>query len=190
MEIVKMNIKDLKYASYNPRKDLQPTDLEFKHIKNSIKNFGYIEPVIVNKRNNVIVGGHQRTKVLKDLGYKEIDCILVDLDEQQEKAANIALNSASGSWDEQKLEELLKEINDFNMDDFGDFSELEQELIEIEDDYEKQENSDNTNNHNLKLDKFEIPLDENEYKILITKINDYLKVNGVLFGFYKTIFKE
>ena len=81
------------------------------------------------------------------------------------------LNSASGSWDEQKLEELLKEINDFNMDDFGDFSELEQELIEIEDDYEKQENSDNTNNHNLKLDKFEIPLDENEYKILITKFH-------------------
>lgn len=119
MEIVKMKLKDLKAATYNPRKDLKPSDEEFQHIKNSIQEFGYIEPIIVNKRNNVIVGGHQRSKVLDVLGYNEIDCILVDLDEQQEKAANIALNSAQGVWDFDKLQDLLLEITEFDMKEFG-----------------------------------------------------------------------
>ena len=187
MNIKKMKIDDLKAAKYNPRVDLRPGDEEFQHIKNSIENFGYIEPIIVNSRNNVIVGGHQRTKVLRELGYEEIDVILVDLDEEQEKAANIALNSATGLWDFEKLNALIDEIKDYDMSMFGLEKELEklEEELKIENTYEEDEESESTNSHFLKIDKYEIPLSDEEYEEISSNIKKYLEINGVLFGFYK-----
>lgn len=96
MQIEKRAVADLKAAEYNPRKDLQPGDAEYEKLKRSIQEFGYVEPVIWNKRTGVVVGGHQRLKVMKDLGYTEVDCVVVDLDEAKEKALNIALNKISG----------------------------------------------------------------------------------------------
>jgi ParB-like chromosome segregation protein Spo0J len=110
MEINKVDINTLNAAKYNPRKDLQPSDPEYVKLKNSIEHFGYVDPVIVNKRNNTVVGGHQRLKVLLDLGYKDIDVVYVDLDETDEKALNIALNKISGDWDAEKLEDILRDI--------------------------------------------------------------------------------
>lgn len=117
-EIKDVHISDLKQAEYNPRKDLHPGDAEYEKLKNSIKNFGYVEPVIWNKRSGNIVGGHQRVKVLQDLGYEEITCIVVDLDELQEKALNIALNKITGEWDMPLLTDLLKELDESDMDVF------------------------------------------------------------------------
>lgn len=183
MKIEKMNINDLKAAEYNPRKDLTPQDEEYQHIKNSIETFGYIEPVIVNIRNNTIVGGHQRTKVLKDLGYSEVECILVDLNEQEEKAANIALNSAVGEWDEDKLQELLQEITDFDMSEFG---AIEEELIQMEDDYTNNEEDESNKQHYIKIDRYEIPVSDEEYESIISNIKGYLDENGVLYGFLES----
>lgn len=111
MDIVKIDINLLNPAPYNPRLDLKPTDPEYIKLKNSIQEFGYVEPIVINKRNNVIIGGHQRYKVLKDLGYKDVDVVYVDLDDIHEKSLNIALNKISGDWDADKLEDLLREIN-------------------------------------------------------------------------------
>ena len=111
MNIIKRHIDDLVQAEYNPRVDLKPGDKEYDKLKRSIEEFGYVEPIIYNKRNNTVVGGHQRLKVLKDLGYTDIDVVEVDLDESNEKALNIALNKVSGDWDNEKLEELLNELN-------------------------------------------------------------------------------
>ena len=111
MKIDKLSIDKLKMAEYNPRKDLKPGDPEYEKLKNSIEHFGYVEPVIVNDRTGLVVGGHQRVKVLKDLGYTEIEVVHVDLDEANEKALNIALNKISGDWDAEKLEDLLRELN-------------------------------------------------------------------------------
>lgn len=111
MNIIKRHIDDLVPAEYNPRVDLKPGDKEYDKLKRSIKEFGYVEPIIYNKRNNTVVGGHQRLKVLKDLGYTDIDVVEVDLNENDEKALNIALNKVSGDWDNEKLEELLNELN-------------------------------------------------------------------------------
>ena len=69
MQIVKKKIDDLKAATYNPRKDLKPGDKEYEKLKRSITEFGYVEPVIWNERTGTVVGGHQRLKVLKDLGW-------------------------------------------------------------------------------------------------------------------------
>ena len=110
MQIVKKKIDDLKAASYNPRKDLKPGDKEYEKLKRSITEFGYVEPVIWNERTGTVVGGHQRLKVLKDLGYEEIDCVVVNISLEQEKALNVALNKISGEWDNALLGDLLKEL--------------------------------------------------------------------------------
>ncbi len=111
MELRKAAIDSLNPATYNPRKDLQPGDPEFEKIALSIREFGYVEPVVVNKRTgNTIVGGHQRYKVLRHLGETEIEYVEVDLDEKQEKILNVALNRIKGRWDVQKLVALLTEI--------------------------------------------------------------------------------
>lgn len=117
MQIEKLEINKLKPAEYNPRKDLKPGDPEFEKLKRSIEEFGYVEPVIVNKKNGyTIVGGHQRYKVLKHLGHTEVDCVVVNLDEQKEKALNIALNKVSGAWDEGLLSALLKDLEQSGFD--------------------------------------------------------------------------
>lgn len=115
MEIQKIDINKLIPATYNPRKDLKPNDEEYIKIKNSIINFGYVEPIIINK-NFTVIGGHQRLKVLKELNYEKIECIVVDLDKTQEKALNIALNKISGEWNTEKLENLLQELLQENFD--------------------------------------------------------------------------
>lgn len=111
MEIVKKDVTDLQPAEYNPRKDLKPGDAEYEKLKRSIEEFGYVEPVIWNKRTGKVVGGHQRLKVMKDLGYKQVDCVVVDLDDNQEKALNVALNKISGEWDNTLLANLLKDLD-------------------------------------------------------------------------------
>lgn len=134
MNIQKINIEKLKAAEYNPRKDLQPEDEEWRKIQRSIEEFGYVDPIIVNS-DMTVIGGHQRLKVLKDLGYTEIECNVVDLDKTKEKALNIALNKISGEWDNAKLEELLAELNttDIDMDITGfSFDEIDDILKDIE----------------------------------------------------------
>lgn len=134
MNIQKINIEKLKAAEYNPRKDLKPEDEEYQKIKKSILEFGYVAPIIVNA-DMTVIGGHQRLKVLKELGYEEVECNIVDLDKTKEKALNIALNKITGEWDNSKLEELLAELKetDIDMDMTGfTFDEVDNILKDIE----------------------------------------------------------
>lgn len=142
MNIQKISIEKLKPAEYNPRKDLEPEDEEYQKIKKSLVEFGYVAPIIVNA-NMTVIGGHQRLKVLKELGYTEIECNIVDLDKDKEKALNIALNKITGEWDNTKLEELLAELKeaDIDMDMTGfSFDEVDNMLKDItgskEDDFD------------------------------------------------------
>jgi DNA modification methylase len=116
MKIEKIKIEKLNPAEYNPRKDLKPGDPEYEKLKNSILNFGYVEPVLWNKRTGNIIGGHQRYKVLVELGEKEIDCVVVDMDSENEKALNIALNKVSGDWDKDKLMLLIEDLKGIDFD--------------------------------------------------------------------------
>ncbi|MCM8710818.1 site-specific DNA-methyltransferase [Clostridium sp. SYSU_GA19001] len=111
MDIQRITVDKLNPAKYNPRKNLKPGDPEYEKLKRSIETFGYVEPVIWNKRTGHIVGGHQRFKILKERGATEIDCVVVDMEEAEEKALNIALNKVSGDWDMPKLAELLEDLD-------------------------------------------------------------------------------
>jgi ParB-like chromosome segregation protein Spo0J len=96
MIIEKKKISDLIPAPYNPR---QSTAKQEKHLKESLEKFGLVEPIIFNKQTGYIVGGHFRVRELKKLGIKEIECVIVDLNEEDEKELNIRLNANTGSWD-------------------------------------------------------------------------------------------
>lgn len=116
MLIEKKNTADLLPADYNPRKDLKPGDAEYEKLKRSIEQFGYVEPVIWNKTTGRVVGGHQRLKVLMDVGMTEVDCVVVEMDEDKEKALNIALNKISGDWDKDKLALLIADLQGADFD--------------------------------------------------------------------------
>ena len=102
-------LSSLRPADYNPRKALQPSDPEFRSIERSLREFGYVDPIIINK-NGTIIGGHQRHTVLQALGETEADVIVLDLSERDEKALNIALNKIGGDWDMDRLREALADL--------------------------------------------------------------------------------
>lgn len=109
-------INELKKAEYNPRKI---SENEMRRLKKSIQEFGFVDPVIANKRTgreNIIIGGHQRIEAAKELGYVTVPVTYVDLDEEKEKMLNTALNRISGEWDEDKLVQLLIDLDKKNAD--------------------------------------------------------------------------
>ena len=115
MEFKKLKIDTLIPASYNPRKALKPGDPEFEKIKNSITEFGYVDPIIVNS-DMTIIGGHQRWSVLKTLGFTEVDCVVIEIDKTKEKALNIALNKVTGEWNKELLADLIKDLQSLDYD--------------------------------------------------------------------------
>jgi len=127
MDLKKINIKLIKEAESNPRIIKEKS---FNDLKTSIKEFGYIQPIIWNKRSSRIISGHQRFKILKEEGQKEIEVIEVDLDEKKEKAALIALNRISGEWNYELLGPLLSELNDGKMLDLTGFEVSDLDLME------------------------------------------------------------
>ncbi|CAI6231126.1 Transcriptional regulator [Bacillus subtilis] len=111
MNIRTIPVEKINPAAYNPRIDLQPGDPEYNALKKSIEQFGYIDPLIWNEKTGNLVGGHQRYKILMEESPKEITVSVVSLDENKEKALNVALNKISGNWDEDKLSVLLEELS-------------------------------------------------------------------------------
>jgi len=128
-ELKVLPISVLKPAEYNPRKKLKPGDKEYKKIKDSIEEFGFADPLVINA-DMTIIGGHQRLNVAIDLGYTEVPCAVVDVDKTREKALNIALNKITGEWDEQMLADLLTDLKEADYDlDYTGFEAPEVEQL-------------------------------------------------------------
>lgn len=148
-EIVKVKLNEVIPAPYNPR---YIDDDEYEKLLKSIETYGFKSVLVINKRNNHVVGGNQSLKALMELGYTEANAIYVDLDDHNEKALNIALNKISGEFDIPKLKDIfdeLREINDFDLDLIGfDMPEIEQmDLLLTNEDVEDDE-TDDPMNHN------------------------------------------
>ena len=130
MEIVKKTIDSLVFAEYNPR---QLTDEQYQQLKDSITRFGLVDPIIVNQhkdRKNIIVGGHQRTRVAKKLGIEEVPCVFVNLPYEKERELNVRLNKNTGGWDYDILADM------FDLDELIDWGFKEEELVGFDADIE------------------------------------------------------
>ena len=138
LKIVQKNCSELIGAEYNPR---ELTEKQHKDLTDSLKRFGIVDPVLVNvhpDRENIIVGGHQRTRVWQELGNTTIPCVEISLTLDQEKELNIRLNKNTGQFDMDMLanhfdqEELIDwgfESFDFGLDDFH-VDEVKEEVEE------------------------------------------------------------
>lgn len=124
-KIVMVKIGDLKPSAYNPRTWSEETT---KQLTESIQRFGLVDPLLVNgatERKNIVIGGHFRLKVAKELGFNEVPVVYLDIpDEAKEKELNLRLNKALGDWDW----ELLSEFDETLLSDVG-FSSEEMDLI-------------------------------------------------------------
>lgn len=117
MDIRIVSIDQINPAVYNPRVDLQPGDPEYEKLKRNIEEFGYVEPIVWNERTGNMVGGHQRYKIMvHEQGCTELTVSVVNLDDQQERLLNLALNKVSGRWDEEALAKLLGELQENGTD--------------------------------------------------------------------------
>lgn len=94
-------------APYNPRRI---SDHDMQSLRRSLRAYGIVEPVVVNRRSSVVVGGHQRIRAAALEGIAEMPVFYVDLDAQNERLLNLALNRIHGEWDEDMLESLLAEL--------------------------------------------------------------------------------
>jgi len=126
---------ELKPALYNPRKWSKEATSD---LKESIQIYGLVDPILVNGsevRKNIVIGGHFRLKIAKDLGCSEVPVIYLDIpDEEKEKELNLRLNKNQGDWDFELLRELdidlLKDVG-FKEDEL---EEIWSELLETDDD--------------------------------------------------------
>ena len=122
-KIINKDIDSLVFAEYNPR---QLTQEQYKNLSDSITRFGLVDPIIINKndeRKNIIIGGHQRVKVAKDLNIKEVPVIEIDLEYEKERELNVRLNKNTGEWDMDSL------ANFFELDELIDWGFNESEII-------------------------------------------------------------
>lgn len=135
VKIIEKNIADIKPYEKNPRRN----DEAVKYVAESIKQFGFKVPIVVDK-GNVIVAGHTRWKAAKKLGMKEVPCVVADdLTEEQVKAFRLADNKVAeaAEWDFDLLSDELDALFDFDMSVFG-FDDIEEEepVEVVEDDFD------------------------------------------------------
>lgn len=145
MHIESIPVGKLNPAAYNPRIDLKPGDPDYDRLQRSMDEFGFVEPLVWNRRTGNLVGGHQRLKILTAQGVKQVEVSVVDLPLEREQALNVALNKIGGDWDERKLADLLTglaQIPDFDVSltgfDSTDISALldKLEALDDEDDFD------------------------------------------------------
>ena len=126
MEIITRNVKDLIAAEYNPR---QLTDTQASSLRDSLKRFGMVDPVIVNRhpdRRDIVVGGHQRLRVWREMGNETIPTVEVELNRDKERELNVRLNKNTGEWNWDAL------ANEFGIDELTDWGFDEAELVNAE----------------------------------------------------------
>ena len=188
MKVVKKRVDTLLPAVYNPRKDLTPDDREYQKIKKSIEEFGYVEPIIYNVATNTIVGGHQRLKVLKELGYTEIDVVEIEETEEREKALNIALNKIEGEWDMALLKDLLQELDTGEIDmDLTGFEDWEMEQLMTQFHVEDESFEEDDEEDIEAMDKADVMVVIGEYRIKVDRAvyDDWLNKLRMDVGFDK-----
>lgn len=182
METRVVKLADIKPAPYNPRVQLTEKDQEYKSLDASIAESGLVLPLIVNLRDNCLVGGHQRLSVLLAAGETETNAVVVDLDEAQAKALCIALNKLDGEWDYGKLADILQELiaegenliaTGFTERDIDDLlGEIGDELGGDDDPPAKGKKEDDTDGIKCLVGDFKFTLTEAEFEDLMANVRE------------------
>ena len=186
MKLEIINIQAIKPYENNPRKNERAVE----KVAESIRLFGFKNPVILDK-NNVIVCGHTRVKAAEKLGITDIPCLYADdLTEDEIKAFRLIDNKTAeySQWDFDKLElewnegiaDMLEGF-DFNIGNVDDYSFAEMDINENGLEVKKKAKQGGG--------KRKIPLTEEEYNALNKQIDDYIGENGVVFGFIRSLLK-
>ena len=123
-EIVDISVNDLKPAAYNPRRI---STVELKKIVDSVREFGMVDDIVVNK-DFTVIGGHQRLKAAMELGWKTVPCKVVALSKKDEKRLNLKLNRLGGEFDDELLKTLLEGFDEAERAEVG-FEAVELEKI-------------------------------------------------------------
>lgn len=127
---IETTLVDIDILITDPNNERKHDEINLKAIRNSLKQFGQVEPLIVRRSNNVVIGGNGRLEAMKSIGLTEAVIHYVDFDELKSKALRVALNRTSelASWDKVMLGNTLQELreHDFDLDDLGfDISSLD-----------------------------------------------------------------
>jgi DNA modification methylase len=130
IHIVEVPITELRAADYNPRKHSKE---QAEDLKESIKRFGLVDPIIVNsaeERKGVVIGGHFRLEMAKELNYKEVPVVYLNIpDLKKEQELNLRLNKNTGEFDL----DLLSSFDESFLDDVGFTSEEIDDIFPTED---------------------------------------------------------
>ncbi len=174
MEIIMKKVDEIKPYEKNPRHN----DEAVKYVANSIKEFGFKNPIIIDK-NNVIIAGHTRLKASIHLNLESVPCIIADdLTEEQVKALRIADNKVSeiSEWNYEVLSEELKNILELDMEDFG----FDLELIE-EDDEEDEKYEEKTNKYSITYELvFNNEEEKEKWYSFIKKLNNMYEEDTII----------
>jgi ParB-like chromosome segregation protein Spo0J len=134
LNIEHVPINSLKKSEYNPRKITAKQEAD---LTESIKRFGFVDPIIVNAyrgRENIVIGGHMRLDIALKLKYKEVPVVYVSLPLEKEKELNLRLNRNTGEWDVDLLKGMgIDLLLDVGFDE-TDFDKIFDEILETEDD--------------------------------------------------------
>ncbi len=106
--VVQVALDDLHPDPANPRRI---SDAELESLTRSIREYGFVQPVLARREDRVVIGGHQRLIAARRLGFREVPVIWLDLSPEKARALNLALNRISGTWDEELLARLLEELD-------------------------------------------------------------------------------
>ena len=128
-KIIQRDINSLIFAEYNPR---QLTKDQHQNLKDSIRRFGLVDPILINShadRKDIIIGGHQRVRVAKDLDIDKVPCIELSLPYEKERELNVRLNKNTGEWDMDNLANMfdMEELVDWGFDE-GDLKIFDDEI--------------------------------------------------------------
>ena len=121
MKITLVKINNLNPAEYNPR---QISNKQYEDLKASMEKFGCVDPIIINinpERLNVVIGGHQRLRILRELGADKVPTVSVNLSEEDERELNVRLNKSGGEWD---MDILANEFDVVDLKEWG-FKDIE-----------------------------------------------------------------
>lgn len=191
MRIEEHFISEIHESEYNPRVALDRFSREYKAIKKSIEDYGFVEPIVVNDTTMACIGGHQRLSVMRDMGVEKIPCNMVHIeDPEKEKALCIALNKIKGDWDSEKLDELLRddEIRAFELgfdnievtfdDELGDYDDYgDDEEATTTDDEDEPFTDDEVADAGMviKIGNYKFDTTVSEYEDMLASIRD----NGI-----------